>query len=214
MTYTVTGSLHVELPFCAEALLAYLGARLVPRVEELDGHCYRRTLHDELGGGLLEVDLANASSEGHIRVTGRLAFPGPMEPLMEAASSLVDATADPAEASFLETAASVGPSAVRWRGIRIPGTTNAFELAVRAIIGQQISVRAAATLAGRLALRYGATLPDAAGTLSQSFPRASDLATAPLEDSGLPRQRAAAVRAFECSGCLGLASPRSRPKRR
>jgi len=81
------------------------------------------------------------------------------------------------------------------RGIRVPGAWDPFELAVRAILGQQVSVAGARTLAGRLVEAFGRPLPGAAGgPLTRLFPRASDLADAHLDGIGLTRARAATIR--------------------
>jgi AraC family transcriptional regulator of adaptative response / DNA-3-methyladenine glycosylase II len=83
------------------------------------------------------------------------------------------------------------------RGMRVPGSFDPLELAVRAILGQQVTVAAATRLAGRIVDAYGARVPglDALG-LTHCFPDAATLADAPLESVGLTRARAAAVRAF------------------
>jgi AraC family transcriptional regulator of adaptative response / DNA-3-methyladenine glycosylase II len=85
-------------------------------------------------------------------------------------------------------------------GLRVPGAWDAFELGVRAILGQQISVRGATTLAGRLVAAWGEPSGDAA--LPRLFPRPESLATARLESIGLPRGRAEALRAFAARGTL------------
>ena len=80
------------------------------------------------------------------------------------------------------------------RGVRMPGTWDPFELGVRALLGQQISVAAARTLAGRLVLACGTPL--AGSSPSHLFPTPEQVASADLERLGLPRARAASLRAF------------------
>jgi len=84
------------------------------------------------------------------------------------------------------------------KGLRVPGAWDPFELAVRAILGQQVSVAGATTLAGRLADRFGTRLPTSAasGRLTHVFPGPATLVDAPLEATGLTRTRADAVRAL------------------
>ena len=83
----------------------------------------------------------------------------------------------------------------RWPGQRLPGAWDGFELAVRAVLGQQVSVAAARTLAARVAARYGTPLADGAALgLSALFPSADALVEAPLETQGITRARAATIR--------------------
>jgi 3-methyladenine DNA glycosylase/8-oxoguanine DNA glycosylase len=81
------------------------------------------------------------------------------------------------------------------RGIRVPGAWDPFELAVRAILGQQVSVKGATTLAGRLAEQFGRPIKEEAGHgLTRLAPRPVDLIDARLESIGLPRSRANTIR--------------------
>src|SRR5688500_19995094 len=79
-------------------------------------------------------------------------------------------------------------------GIRLPGAWDPFELAVRAILGQQISVRAATTMAGRVAGRWGEPIEDATNGLDRLFPSAARLADAPLEQAGIIAARTRTIR--------------------
>ncbi|MFA4299178.1 AlkA N-terminal domain-containing protein, partial [Xanthomonas perforans] len=85
-------------------------------------------------------------------------------------------------------------------GLRVPGGWDGFEVAVRAVLGQQISVAGAATLAARLVNRHGGHHADMPPGLDRSFPTPEQLADAPLEQLGLPRARAATLRAL-ASAC-------------
>jgi AraC family transcriptional regulator, regulatory protein of adaptative response / DNA-3-methyladenine glycosylase II len=87
-------------------------------------------------------------------------------------------------------------------GIRTPGAWDSFELTVRAILGQQISVAAATTIAGRVAARWGTPI-EAVGGLTRIFPTASQLADAPLEEAGITSSRAATLRAVAKAVCDG-----------
>ncbi|MBW2316655.1 MAG: DNA-3-methyladenine glycosylase 2 family protein, partial [Deltaproteobacteria bacterium] len=82
-------------------------------------------------------------------------------------------------------------------GLRVPGAFDGFELAVRAILGQQVSVRGATTLAGRLVERFGTPCPgESDAAVSRLFPRPERLARARIEAIGLPAARAGAIRAL------------------
>ncbi len=89
-----------------------------------------------------------------------------------------------------------GPGTVVTRepGLRVPGTFDPFELAVRAVLGQQISVQAARTLAGRLVRRFGEPLSEADAGLTHLFPRPEELAEAEIEAIGVPSSRAETIR--------------------
>ena len=109
---------------------------------------------------------------------------------------LFDLDADPEPiAEHLSRDPALASRLAQHAGLRVPGAWDAFELAVRAMIGQQVSVSAATTLAGRLAARFGDTLsmPNSAPDLRVVFPDAKTLANADLLSIGLPRARAAAI---------------------
>ncbi len=98
-------------------------------------------------------------------------------------------------------------------GVRVPGAWDPFELAVRAVLGQQVSVKGATTLAGRLVQTFGKPVETTGSQgLTHRFPRADELADADLSGIGLPRARAATVRALAgavASGELSLEGPGS-----
>src|SRR5207247_332009 len=90
----------------------------------------------------------------------------------------------------------LAPLVARRPGLRVPGAWDAFELAVRAVLGQQVTVRGATTLAGRLVRAFGTPLDRAEDGLTHLFPRPEALADADLAALGLPRARAATIRAL------------------
>jgi AraC family transcriptional regulator of adaptative response / DNA-3-methyladenine glycosylase II len=99
-------------------------------------------------------------------------------------------------------------------GLRVPGAWDGFELAVRAVLGQQVSVAGATTLAGRLVARFGEPLADGEGTLTHLFPSPCALAAGDVSAIGLPRARAEAIRALAAAvsgGALELGGARELP---
>jgi AraC family transcriptional regulator of adaptative response / DNA-3-methyladenine glycosylase II len=88
-------------------------------------------------------------------------------------------------------------------GLRVPGAWDAFELAVRAVLGQQVTVRAATTLAGRLVQAYGAPVEGLGVGLSHLFPPPATLAEADVAALGMPRTRAATIRALAAAVSRG-----------
>ncbi|WP_437501193.1 AlkA N-terminal domain-containing protein [Sorangium sp. So ce1099] len=182
------------------ALAGFLGARAIPGVESAGPGAYRRTVRAAGGHGVVEV----RPVPGEPYLLARLRLPG-TDGLIHCAERLrrlFDLGADPdAIAAHLGADPRLAPWVAAMPGVRVPGAWDGFELAVRAILGQQVSVRAATQLAGRLVARHGEPLSlrggllpeDAGGGLCFVFPAPEALAAADLTDLGLPRARAAAI---------------------
>jgi AraC family transcriptional regulator of adaptative response / DNA-3-methyladenine glycosylase II len=205
-----TSSLRIpaRAPFDATPLLAFFGARAIPGVEQVEGRTYRRTIVLDGVPSTLEVEAPDGESGVRLRVTG--ASPRHLLPLVARVTRLFDLDADAAAiAAHLRKDARLR-RAVPIAGVRVPGAWEPFELGVRALLGQQVSVAAARTLAGRLVAACGAPLPNAAGALTHVFPTPATVAAAPLERLGLTRARAAALRTFAravADGSLDLSAP-------
>lgn len=179
-------------PFHAEELFAYLGGRATPGVEEVTGTTYRRTVGIGTARGVVVLRLDDS---GDIELEVRLEPVDALAPVVRRARHLLDLDADPdAIAAHLSLDPKLRPIVGRRPGMRIPGAFDGFELAVRAILGQQVSVKAATTLAGRLAARFGEPLAEPDGTLTHFFPAPGMLAEAEIETIGLPTRRAATIR--------------------
>lgn len=185
-------TIAVRLPFHAMGVLAYLGVRAMPGVEEVVGMTYRRVVSRRGRAGILSVDLSSAQ-RGRIDVCCDL--PRSRVWATEKVRSMIDAETDvvPIEA-HLVCDPRLKAVVSKQRGLRIPGTVDPFELVVRAILGQQISVAGARTLAARLAAHYGTPLPSPRGSLRTSFPSPDLLAEAEIEGLGVTRSRAEAIR--------------------
>lgn len=181
-------------PYDWETVLAFLRARATPGVEAVDDSSYRRTIAVDAKTGTIAVscDVSRHSLVLDVRFPdpGRLLF------VVERIRRMFDLGADPLVIAehlgadpLLRTRLDAHP------GIRVPGTWDGFEVAVRAVIGQQISVAAATTMAGRLAEMFGTqvTAEDSA-RLERLFPTPSQLATAPVERVGLIAARADTIR--------------------
>jgi AraC family transcriptional regulator of adaptative response / DNA-3-methyladenine glycosylase II len=186
-------------PLDWEALLAFLAGRAIPGVERVSGGEYARSV--SLGGleGWLAVTADPAQPSLRARVSVSLA---PV--LMEVAArlrALFDLDAQPsAVAAHLQREALLAPLLRRRPGLRVPGAFDGFEMAVRAVLGQQISVRAATTLCGRLVAGFGRPVELGVGGLERIFPGAERLATASIE-----QVRALGVTAMRARTLLGLA---------
>jgi AraC family transcriptional regulator of adaptative response / DNA-3-methyladenine glycosylase II len=219
------GVLHLRLgyrpPYDAAALLGFLESRAIPGVEAIDRArgLYRRAfrlpvgehacgrsaarparptdagvVHVETGGaGHLAAKVCHPDARVLLEVSGRL-------------RRLFDLDADPL--SFRGRLRCAGPLARRLEalpGIRVPGSWDGFELAVRAVLGQQVTVRGATTLAGRLVEALGEPLPDHLrdASLARTFPSPAAVAGFDLRSIGLPARRAAALRALAAAVAAG-----------
>lgn len=189
----ITLLLPHTVPYAWGALLAFLAARAVPGVEEVADGAYRRTV--ALGGASGTVEVRPAPDGGRLEATFRLSRLAALAPAADRLRRLFDLDADSATIdAHLAADPVLAPSVAARPGLRVPGAWEPFELMVRAILGQQISVAAARTLAGRLAARHGAPLPGGGPALARLFPTPEALAAADLGEAGLTRARAAALR--------------------
>jgi AraC family transcriptional regulator of adaptative response / DNA-3-methyladenine glycosylase II len=187
--------LRFRPPLPWEALLAFLAARATPGVEEVGDGAYRRTF--ELDGAQGVVEVRAVAGRQHLLAKIRLAAPVPLIRIAERLRSLFDLGADPcAIEARLRTDPRLARRLAALPGVRVPGAFEGFELAVRAVLGQQVSVAAATKLAGRLVRAYGAPLrldPGPGSSLRLVFPGPAALASVDARRVGLPRARASAV---------------------
>ena len=179
-------------PFQWRAFLDYMGKRAIPGVESVDSESYRRTIALNGCSGTLRVALAESNPA--LRVQISLADPRWLFQIIEKVRRLFDLTADPREISAHLSSDSLLAERMKGTpGLRIPGNWDGFELAVRAILGQQVSVGGATTLAGRLVDRFGVKICDIS-PLTHLFPKPEQLAKANIEQIGLPKARAQTIR--------------------
>lgn len=181
-------------PYDWEGVLAFLAARAMPGVESVEGSRYRRTI--SIGGQHGDIDVSHGASRAAIDVEVRFPDPGALLRIVERVRRLFDLGADPAViAEHLGGDPLLREPLARWPGVRVPGAWDGFELAVRAILGQQVSVRAASTIAGRIASLFGSPAADGNGHgRARLFPTPAQLAGAPLERAGVMPARAETIR--------------------
>ena len=176
-------------PFSPASVLDFLGARALPGVESIEGGAYRRTLRLSHGHAIVTLAAPSAASTdgGPAYVEGELAL-SDLRDLTTAVSrcrQLLDLDADPVAIwDALGGDPLIGPVVERDPGRRVPGAADGFELAVRAVIGQQVSVSGARTVAGRLVQAAGDALPQADGTLTHLFPTPAALVALAERDPG------------------------------
>ncbi len=191
--------LPYRAPLDAHALIAFLGMRAVPGVEELSDGAYRRSLRLSHGFGVVELRPA----DGHVRASFRLESLRDLGAAMQRSRTLLDLDSDPrAVLDALGGDAVLGPLVRGAPGRRVPGNVDAHELTVRAVLGQQVSVAGARTLAGRLVADCGEPLPQPFGAVTHLFPTAAALAASDPERLAMPRARRRAL--------LGLCSALAR----
>lgn len=191
-------AIELRLPFRAPydfyALLAFYARRAIPGVEAIDEQGYRRSfvIDDETGW------FSVTSIEGDTALLLRVYELRPIHlgSLVSRVRRMFDVDADPQTImQTLKADRRLRPLVKRWPGQRLPGAWEGFELGVRAVLGQQISVAAARTLAARIVDRFGTPHEASAAVgLGALFPAPAALVNAPLESIGLTRARAATVR--------------------
>jgi AraC family transcriptional regulator, regulatory protein of adaptative response / DNA-3-methyladenine glycosylase II len=172
-------AIELELPYRspmdAEGLIAYLARRAVPGVEEVAGGTYRRSLRLPNGSGVVEF----AAGDGHVRASYWLDDPRDLPTAVHRSRVLFDLDCDPRSVlEALGDAPLIGSLVRASPGRRVPGHVGADEIAIRAVLGQQVSLAGAATLTGRLVLDYGEPLERPIGAVTHLFPSAATLSQA------------------------------------
>jgi AraC family transcriptional regulator, regulatory protein of adaptative response / DNA-3-methyladenine glycosylase II len=160
----VAGTLVLRLPyrppFDADGLLMFFAARALDGVESVEDGTYRRTLRLPHGAATVALDLTPTPRNGHVVATLRLADPRDLGPAVARLRRLLDLDADPLSVDALLGAdPGLAPAVAAVPGIRLPGTVDGVETALRAVLGQQVSVAAARTATSRLAAALGERLP-------------------------------------------------------
>jgi AraC family transcriptional regulator of adaptative response / DNA-3-methyladenine glycosylase II len=150
-------------PYDWPAMLAFLGKRAIAGVEAIDGRRYRRTIRIGKSTGCIEV--APSPKRAALRVVASASLASVLPALLARAKCLFDLACRPDE-----IAAALGPLAAANPGLRLPGAVDGFEVAVRAILGQQVSVGAATTIAGRFARAFGEAIETPYAGLDILFP--------------------------------------------
>lgn len=193
----VTLTLRYRPPYDWDGLLGFLAARAIPGVEVVEGDRYARAIVLDGEAGTLAV-----RPVGGERLAVEVRFPRltALPAILARVRRVFDLSADPARiGEDLSRDPALAPLVAARPGLRVPGAWDGFELAVRAILGQQISVPAAVKLAGRLTADYGDPLPQAwrVPGIDRTFPAPERLAGADIAALGLmPGARARAISAI------------------
>jgi AraC family transcriptional regulator, regulatory protein of adaptative response / DNA-3-methyladenine glycosylase II len=182
-------------PYDFASLLTFLRGRALPGIEVVDDESYSRVFGPPDAPGWLRLS-AWPGTDYALRLQLHCPQPAQMLAVVTRIRRMFDLDADPqAIAGALQTTPHVRPLLRKRPGLRLPGSWDGFEVAVRAILGQQVSVAAARTLASRIVQRYGEALPVAvAPGLERLFPTPDVLADADLRALGITTARAESIR--------------------
>jgi AraC family transcriptional regulator of adaptative response / DNA-3-methyladenine glycosylase II len=189
-----TIKLAYRAPYDWPAMLGFLAARAIPGVEMVKDGRYARTLAIGADRGVVMVEPGEGS---HLKVTLRFPKVQMWPAVLTRVKRVFDLAADPSViAAHLAEDPSLAPLVAARPGLRAPGAWDGFELAVRAVLGQQITVLAARNLAGRLTAAMGEPLEDEAANrlgLTHFFPRAEALAQVDPTTLPMPQARGRAL---------------------
>lgn len=204
-TGVLTMRLAVRTPYSGRALLDFLALRAVAGIEAAGEGWYARTLALPRGTGTVRLEIPE-ELESHrtafVSATFALEDLRDMSAATERVRRLLDADCDPvAVADAFAGDRLVGPLVRRWPGLRVPGHVDGHEIAVRAVLGQQVSVARARTMAERLVAEHGRRLARPVEGLTHLFPDAATLAGLDPAELPMPRARGRALIAL----CAALA---------
>jgi len=193
--------LRFRPPYQWNSILGFLAPRATPGVECVEGGSYRRSILLNHLQGYFEVSLGQEPDTLNVRIQ----FPDPRSLflIIERIRRMFDVNADwEPIAKRLRTDSALRNEVCAKPGLRLPGCWDGFELATRAILGQQVTVKGATTLAGRVVRSFGRCLPAPNG-LTHLFPQPEVLADAKLAGIGVPASRAEAIRGLARAVCDG-----------
>lgn len=186
--------LAVREPFDGGALLDWFSSRVVDGLESVEDGRYRRAVRVDAAGGSERGSITLEPHADHVVLAVDLPPATTLGSIVGGARRLFDLAADPdAVDAHLSTDPFLAPKVAARPGIRVPGCWTGFEAAVRAVIGQQISVAAARTVLGRIVAAHG----------DGTFPEPADLVDAPLEQLGIIGRRAETIRIIARSVVAG-----------
>jgi AraC family transcriptional regulator, regulatory protein of adaptative response / DNA-3-methyladenine glycosylase II len=181
--------LRAREPFDGAALLAFLARRAVPGVEAVVDGRYRRSLRLAHGGGTVELSPVAGGIRARLRVDAR-----DRDEALARLAALLDLDAPVPE---IAAVLAGDPVLAPYRpGLRVPGAVDGSEIAVRAVLGQQVSLAAAATHAARLVAAVGEPLAEPLGAVTHLFPTPEAIVGAPDAALAMPRARRRTLRSL------------------
>ncbi|HEY8084505.1 MAG TPA: AlkA N-terminal domain-containing protein [Methylophilaceae bacterium] len=185
--------LRYQPPYDWPAMLEFLRKRAMPGIEMVSGDTYMRTIQLDGIQGTVSVQPADGNA---LRAMIRFPRLSALPVIIARLRRVFDLAADTAAIhAHLAQDPALAPLIAARPGLRMPGAWDGFELAIRAVLGQQITVSAAVKLAGKLVAAYGEAMKEPEGALTHVFPLPQALADADLSTLGMPRSRAATLSA-------------------
>ncbi len=204
--------IEVREPFAADVLLGFLAIHAVPGVETAAGGTYTRTMSLPGGPAVVTVELLDRPA-GVVPCHLSLYDAADVDVATERLRWLLDADRDP---QLVDVALGpdplLGPLVARHPGLRVPGAVDAFEVAIRTVLGQQVTVSGGITLTARLVAAYGEPLAAGAG-LTHLFPTPQAVAGIDVETLAMPRSRGRALTTLAAAVSAGdVVLDRSQPR--
>lgn len=194
-------------PFDWQRMLAFYRSRAIPGVEYIENGVYHRTIRIDATTGTLSVGLAE--EENALLLTAALSDSGDLMPLVERVRRMFDLDANMTAVHTVLAEDAVLEKVIRQQpGLRLPGAWDPFEVAVRAVAGQQVSVKGARTILGRIAVKAGSPA-DFPGqpALTRFFPTPLELERCELGRIGMPEKRVSTIKSLSqavASGSMSL----------
>jgi len=183
--------LRYRAPCDVAGLVRFFAARAVPGVEQVDGDVYLRSVRLPGGAGVIAL---GPGADQDVEAKFWLKAPGDLDAAVAASRRLLDLDTDPKPiADALGADELIGAIVRGTPGRRVPGVVDPDELAIRAVLGQQVSLAGAATLAARLVDAYGEPLAQPVGSVTHLFPSAAALARADADGLAMPWSRRRAL---------------------
>ena len=183
--------LPVRMPFASNEVISFIGERAIPGVESWDGETYRRSL--DLPGGVGVIALV--AHDDHVAARIELSSWGDLGVAVQRVRRLLDLDGDP---MAVDAALGSDPALARLvaavPGRRAPASVDPYETAIRAVIGQQVSVAGARTVAARIVDATGRTFAEPVGAVTRVFPQPDELAGAPDDAFSMPGARRDTIR--------------------
>jgi AraC family transcriptional regulator, regulatory protein of adaptative response / DNA-3-methyladenine glycosylase II len=193
-------------PFDWHTLIRFLKARTTPGVEVIENDCYRRTI--EINGQAGEIEVRPEPDEPLLRVRVKLPSYEHLMLVVERVRRIFDLGADPLQiTNHLAQDSRLGEMLQTRPGLRVPGVWDAFELAVRTMLGQQLTFVDTKSIIARLVRTFGRPIKTTVLSLTHLFPRPEVLAAAKLSRIGIPPARAETLRALAQATCEGKLNP-------
>jgi AraC family transcriptional regulator, regulatory protein of adaptative response / DNA-3-methyladenine glycosylase II len=181
-------------PLAFDTMLAFLAKRAIPGIERVTANGYERVFGPADSSARIRVTAAREKPELRLEISGT--DPRGIPDIVRRVRRIFDLDADiHAAHTILCEDPLLAAGIRRCPGLRVPGGWDGFEVMVRAVLGQQVTVAVATTLAQRLVERHGEHRDDSTAGLDRVFPTPERLMQAPLENIGLPKSRAVTLRA-------------------